>query len=155
VLNAYRHDGSPWQLLAIRHTLTFPGGGADPDESDVAFAFVDGADVTFDRQHLASATVRAHGLSLSDGSTVDLDATWTAVTGRLVAGNNGPALGEYGLVRHLHEDCLTVNNQVHQKLRNARVDAVVDGVSSAYDGAFAFISFNQFIGVEVHPRACA
>ncbi len=155
VLNAYRHNGSSWQLLALRHTLTFPGAGADPDESDVAFAFVDGADVSFDRQHLSSATVRAHGLSLSDGSTVDLDATWTAVTDRLVAGNDGPALGEYDLVRHVHEDCLTANNQVHQKLRNARVDAVIDGVPSVYDGAFAFISLNQFISVEVHARACA
>jgi hypothetical protein len=49
----------------------------------------------------------------------------------------------------------TVLRSGHQKLRNARVDPVIDGIPSLYDGAFAFISFSQFISAEVHPRACA
>ena len=36
-----------------------------------------------------------------------------------------------------------------------RVDAVIDGVPSVYDGAFAFISLNQFIAVKVRPQAWA
>jgi hypothetical protein len=145
---------SRWVLIALHHTLTFPGGGRDPAETDAVLGFRDGADVTFDRQHLSKATVRAPHLGLSDGTSVDLEATWTATSPRMLWGNDGPALGDFGLVHHAHSKCLTVQNQGHQKFRLAHVLARVDGVTSRYDGRFAFLAYNQFIGVEVHPASC-
>ena len=144
-----------WTLIAVHHTLTFPGGGGDPVESDVAVGFRDGADVTFDQEHLSTATVRAPGLALSDGTTVNLRATWTATAPRLQWGNDGPGLQEFGHVHHLHERCLTTEFQAHQKFRSAHVLAVVDGVTSRYEGRFAFLAYNQFISVHVQPASCA
>jgi hypothetical protein len=146
---------TPWVLIALRHTLTFPGGDVDPVESDVAQGFVVGADVTFDRQHLSYASVRAPDLQMSDGTVVDLEATWTATTDRMLWGNDGPALADFGRVRHLHTDCLNMVSQGHQKVRGASVQAIIDGVESRYDGRYAFMSFNQFITIEVHPRSCS
>jgi hypothetical protein len=34
------------------------------------------------------------------------------------------------------------------------VVAVVDGVTSRYDGRFAFLAYNQFISVQVQPASC-
>jgi hypothetical protein len=146
---------SHWVLIALHHTLTFPGGGRDPVETDAVLGFRDGADVTFDRQHLSTATVRAADLRLSDGTSVDLEATWTATSPRMLWGNDGPSLEDFGLVHHAHSKCLTEQNQGHQKFRLAHVLAHVDGVTSRYDGRFAFLAYNQFLGVEVHPAACS
>jgi hypothetical protein len=142
---------SRWVLLALRHTLTFAGDGSEPVESDVGFGFLDGADVTFDREHLEYASVRAPGLELTDGSVVDLAATWTATSGRSVYGNDSPALADFGLVRHFRGDCINVVNQGHQKIRKARVQSVVDGVESPYSGGV--ISTSQFTSVKVHPAS--
>jgi hypothetical protein len=151
-------DGAPvdstWVLLALRHTLSFPGGDGEPEESDVGQGFRENADVDFDQQHLASATVRAPDLALSDGTTVDLEATWTATSPRFHWGNDGPALEEFGLVRHLKEECLNMVAQGHQNYRPARVDAVVDGVETSYTGVFAFLAFNQFIVHQTRPASC-
>jgi hypothetical protein len=146
---------SRWVLIALHHTLTFPGGGSDPVESDAVLGFRDGADVTFDQQQLSSATIHAPDLSLDDGTTVDLEATWTATSPRMLWGNDGPALDDFGLVHHEHSKCLTVETQAHQKFRLAHVLAVVDGVTSRYDGRFAFLAYNQFIGVEINPASCS
>lgn len=144
-----------WVLIALHHTLTFAGDGADPVESDATVGFEDGADVSFDQQHLSTATVRAPGLAMSDGTSVNLEATWTATSPRMMWGNDGPALDEFGRVHHQHTACETIENQGHQKLRLANVAAVVDGVASRYDGRFAFLAYNQFISVDVHPASCS
>jgi hypothetical protein len=146
------HTG--WVLIALHHTLTFPGGGGEPVESDVALGFRDGADVSFDQAHLSTATVRAPDLALDDGDVVDLQAIWTATSPRMMWGNDGPALDEFGHVHHLHAPCLTEEFQAHQKFRLAHVVAVVDGVTSRYDGRFAFLAYNQFISVQVQPASC-
>jgi hypothetical protein len=146
---------SRWVLLALRHTLTFAGDGSEPVESDVGFGFVDGADVTFDREHLAYASVRAPGLALTDGTVVDLAAAWTAKSDRAVFGNDSPALDDFGLVRHFHDDCVTVVNQGHQKIRRARVQAVVNGTTTSNDGWDNLISTSQFTEIEVHPKSCS
>ena len=145
---------SRWVLLALRHTLTFPGGEGEPTESDVGFGFRDGVDVSFDAAHLEYAIVRAPDLALTDGTTVDLEATWTPTSGRQLYGNDGPALDQYGLVHHFHDSCVTLNSEGHQKVRSARVDAVVNGTSSSYTGAYAYLAVNQFTVVEVHPKSC-
>lgn len=145
---------SRWVLLALRHRLTFAGDGSEPVESDVGFGFIDGADVTFDQQHLGYASVRAPDLGLTDGTSVDFAATWTVTTPRAVYGNDSPALDDFGLVRHLHEDCLTVVNQGHQKIRRARVELVVDGTTTSDDGRYNLISTSQFTEIEVHPKSC-
>jgi hypothetical protein len=146
---------SRWVLLALRHTLTFAGDGSEPVESDVGFGFRDGADVTFDAEHLAFAAVRAPGLRLTDGSVVDLAATWTATAERAVYGNDSPVLAQYGLVHHLHGDCVNIVNQGHTKVRAARVSAVVNGVESSYDGAYAAISTGLYLQIEVHQDSCS
>jgi hypothetical protein len=143
---------SRWVLLALRHTLTFAGDGSEPVESDAGFGFLDGADVTFDSEHLAYASVRAPGLELTDGSVVDLTATWTATSGLSVFGNDSPALADFGQVRHFHDDCINVVKQGHQKIRESRVQSVVDGVESPYGGGI--ISTSQFTSIEVHSQKC-
>jgi hypothetical protein len=83
---------------------------------------------------------------------VDLTATWTATSSRSVYGNDSPALADFGLVRHLHDGCINVVSQGHQKIREARVQSVVDGVGSPYGEGL--ISTSQFTTVEVHPASC-
>lgn len=146
---------SRWVLLALRHTLAFAGDGSEPVESDVGFGFVDGADVTFDREHLQYASVRAPALALSDGSVVNLVVTWTATSDRAVYGNDSPALAGFGLVHHLHEDCVNMVSQGHQKVRQAHVEANADGVVWTADGVGNVISTSQFNVVEVHPQSCS
>jgi len=144
-----------WVLAAVRHTLTFPGGGADPTESDVVTGFTDHPAVTFDQQHLSAAHLVADDIAMSDGSTLDVDATWTAVSDRLQYGNDGPSLRDFGLVRHEHEPCLNAVNQGHQKFRLAHVRALLNGVPAEDNSIFAFLAYNHFISLEVHPHSCA
>jgi hypothetical protein len=145
---------TPWELFLLRHTLTFPGGGGEGVESNVALAFVPVTDVTFDREHLRYASVRATDVVMSDGTTADVDAQWVGTSDRFVYGNDGPALEDFGLVpRHVNDDCLTANYQGHQKFRLAHMDAVVNGVQYGYDGGY--ISFNNFVFIEVHKQRCA
>jgi hypothetical protein len=144
-----------WVLSAVRHTLTFPGGGADPTESDVVTGFSETPVVTFDQQHLSGAHLVADDVPMSDGSTLDVDATWTAVSDRLQFGNDGPSLADFGLVRHLHEDCVNVVSQGHQKFRLAHVHTVLNGLPVDDNSIFAFLAFNDFHTIEVHPASCS
>ncbi|MFL6158116.1 MAG: hypothetical protein ACJ72D_18650 [Marmoricola sp.] len=143
-----------WVLSVVQHTLTFPGGGGDPTESDVVEGFTTHPLVTFDRQHLTSAHLVAAGVAMSDGSTMDVDATWTATSARLHYGNDGPSLAEFGHVRHQHEVCLNALYQAHQKFRLAHVHAVLNGVASEDLSTFAFLAYNHFTSLEVHPARC-
>jgi hypothetical protein len=143
-----------WVLSVVRHTLTFPGGGADPTESDVVTGFTDDPAVTFDQQHLSAAHLVAEDIAMSDGGTLDVDATWTAVSDRLQFGNDGPSLADFGLVRHLHEDCVNIVSQGHQKFRLAHVHALLNGVAVDDNSIFAFLAFNDFHSIEVHPASC-
>lgn len=143
-----------WVLSAISHTLTFPGGGADPTESDVVEGFTSHPTVTFDQQHLSAAHLVASGIHMSDGSTLDVDATWTATSDRILSGNNGPSLADFGKVRHLHEPCLNQINQGHQKFRLAHVHTLLNGVPVDDLSIFAFLAYNQFRSIEVVPASC-
>jgi hypothetical protein len=144
-----------WVLAVVRHTLTFPGGGADPTESDVVTGFTDHPVVTFDEQHLSDAHLVADDIAMSDGSSLDVDATWTAFSDRMQYGNDGPSLADFGLVRHLHEDCVNMVSQGHQKFRLAHVHSLLNGVPVDDISIFAFLAFNDFHTIEVHPAACS
>jgi hypothetical protein len=146
---------SSWELDVVRHKLSFPGGGADPSESDVVTGSSASPQVTFDQQHLSGGRVVATGIAMTDGSTLDVDATWTATSARIQSGNNGPSLADFGEVRHLHGRCVNEINQGHQKFRLAHVHALLNGVPADDLGTFAFIAYNQFISIEVHPHSCA
>ncbi|RNL80844.1 hypothetical protein [Nocardioides marmorisolisilvae] len=165
VLSAWRigtNDGpgtiSPphthWVLAAVRHTLSFPGGGGEPIESAVVEGFTNSPVVTFDQQHLSRAHLVAHGVHMSDGSTLDVDATWTATSARMQYGNDGPAFTEVGRVHHLHARCINDVNQAHQKFRLAHVHAVLNGVPSDDVSIFAFLAYNHFIVHETIPASC-
>ena len=143
-----------WVLSVVRHTLSFPGGGVDPTESDVVQGFTTHPTVTFDRQHLTTAHLVADGVHMSDGSTMDVDATWTATSSRLQFGNDGPSAADFGHVRHQHEICANVIFQAHQKFRLAHVHAVLNGVPSDDVSEFAFLAYNHFTSIEVHPASC-
>ncbi|HET6167601.1 MAG TPA: hypothetical protein VFE07_12300 [Marmoricola sp.] len=144
-----------WVLAVTRHTLSFPGGGADPVESDVVTGFTDHPAVSFDEQHLSAAHLVADDVAMSDGGALDVDATWTAVSDRLQFGNDGPSLADFGLVRHLHEDCVNMVSQGHQKFRLAHVHTLLNGVPVDDNSIFAFLAFNDFRSIEVHPASCA
>lgn len=143
-----------WVLLAIRHTLTFPGGGADPAESDVVKGITDRVAVDFDRVHLETAHLVAEDVAMGDGSTIDLDATWTATSPRLLFGNDGPATGEYGLVHHVRDACSNMVFQAHQKYRLAHVHALLNGVAVDDLSDFAFLAYNHFIENQTQPASC-
>lgn len=145
---------NPWVLVVTRHTLTFPGGGADPTESDVVNGLTTAATVTFDRVHLSSAHVVATDVAMEDGTTMDVDATWDATSPRMQWGNDGPALGEFGRVHHLHGPCVNLVSQAHQKFRLAHVHALLNGVPSDDLSIFAFLAYNHFVTIEVHPASC-
>jgi hypothetical protein len=163
ILSAFRVGGTDttkappkatWVLSVVSHTLTFPGGGADPTESDEVTGFSETPVVTFDQQHLSGGHVIADDVPMSDGSTLDVDATWTATSPRMQYGNDGPSLLDFGLVRHDHEKCLNAVNQGHQKFRLAHVAALLNGVPTNDNSIFAFIAYNHFISIEVHPASC-
>lgn len=145
---------SPWVLIVTRHTLTFPGGGQDPAESDVVTGLTTAASISFDRVHLSTAHVVAEDVPMEDGTTMAVDATWTATSPRRMWGNDGPALEESGRVPHEHLPCVTLVNQAHQKYRLQHVHAVLNGVPSDDLSIFAFLAYNHFLTVEVRPASC-
>lgn len=149
---------TPWSAFLYEATLTFPATG-DPVVSDERFGFtpsIDDAAVTYDRQHLAFASVRTD-FSMSDGSTVAANLTWQAISDRMVFGNDGPALSDFGLVRHSVDRCTTEVNQGHQKFRVAAMTGTLDGVPvhSYQSGPSGFISFNHFVFIDAtHGTIC-
>jgi hypothetical protein len=149
---------TPWAAFYYEHTLTFQATG-DPVESDVRSGFlpnVDEASVTYDREHLAFASVRTD-IPMSDGSTSHVDVSWQPITDRVVFGNDGPALVDFGLVRHLVDRCETQVNQGHQKYRVAEMTGTIDGVA-VHSYTFApsgIISFNHFVFIDAtHGPVC-
>ena len=148
---------TPWSAFLDEATLTF-GATGDPVVTDERFGFVpriDDAAVTYDREHLASASVRTD-IPMSDGSTVAVDMNWQAVSDRMVFGNDGPALSDFGLVRHTVDECSTQVNQGHQKFRIAAMTGTLDGVPvHSYQNGPGFISFNHFVFVDAtHGTLC-
>jgi len=149
---------APWSAFLDEATLTFRATG-DPVVTDERFGFVpeiDDAAVTYDRQHLAFASVRTD-IPMSDASRVAVDLSWHPVSDRMVFGNDGPALSDFGLVRHTVVNCETQVNQAHQKFRIAEMTGTLDGASvhSYQSSPSGFISFNHFVFVDaIHGTIC-
>jgi hypothetical protein len=93
----------------------------------------------------------------TDGSTVDVDLEWQAISDRFVYGNNGPALSDFGLTRHHVDRCSTQVNQGHQKFRLAAMTGTVDDQPVHSYTAFpaGYISFNQYVFINApHGKEC-
>jgi hypothetical protein len=106
--------------------------------------------VTYDRQHLAFASVKTQ-IPLTDGTTADVDFHWTAISDRSVYGNDGIALGDFGLIRHYVDKCSTQVNQAHQKFRVAEMTGTLNGAPVHTYSSFpaGYISFNHFVFIDV------
>ena len=148
----------PWGAFYFESTLTFLGDN-HPAESDVRFGFAEFDDpsaVTHDREHLRFASVNGE-IPLSDGTSVTVDLDWHAISERFVYGNDGPALGDFGRVRHYVDKCSTQVNQGHQKFRVAAMTGTVNGspVHSYTSFPAGYISFNHFVFINVtHGTVC-
>jgi hypothetical protein len=149
---------TPWGAFYYESTVTFQAGG-DAVETDIRWGFLDFIDpsaVTYDRQHLEFASVDAE-IPLSDGSAVAVDMDWHAVSERFVYGNDGPALSDFGLIRHHVDRCSTQVNQGHQKFRVAAMTGTVNGsaVHSYANSVAGFISLNHFVFIDAaHGQVC-
>ena len=91
---------TPWSAFLSKATLTF-GPDGDFVVSDERIGFlpvIDPADVTYDQQHLAFASLKAE-IPWEDGGTSSVDFTWEAISDRFLYGNDGPTLDEFGLAR--------------------------------------------------------
>ena len=110
---------------------------------------------------LSAASVKG-SISMSDGSTADLDVRWQAITGRIVSGNDGQFNQDLGIPRHAVDRCFTFNSIAHQKLRYAEMTGSLNGAAiHSYSGDLALATWmqgpNQFVmgvavpGVAVYP----
>jgi len=148
---------TPWSVYLFQATVTFEADG-DVVESDVREGFlpvIDPATVTYDREHLAFASVRAD-IPMDDGTTASVNFDWRAISDRFVYGNDGPALQSFGFIHKFVDKCETVVNQGHQKLRVAAMTGTLNGapVSSYTDFPAAYISFNHFVSIDVAHGGC-
>ena len=148
-----------WYAILREATLTFDGTD-EPTETDVRFGVlpvVDAAAVSYDREHLGFASLRAT-IPMDDGTDAAVDLEWSAISERFVYGNDGPALADFGLDRHHVDRCSTQVNQGHQKFRLAAMTGRIDGhpVQSYVSFPSAYISFNLFVSVDVaHGKLCS
>ena len=117
---------------------------------------VDPADVTYDREHLAFASLKTE-IPWDDGSVAHVDFHWEAIGDREVYGNDGPALEGFGLVRKYVDKCTTQVNQGHQKFRISSMTGTLDGTPVHTYTSFpaGFISFNHFVSIDTtHGPHC-
>ena len=71
--------------------------------------------------------------------------------------HDGTALDEFGLVRHVVDECSTQVNQGHQKYRFAEATGTFDGEPVHTYTAFpaGYISFNHFVFIDAnHGPTC-
>ncbi len=150
---------TPWSLFVYQSTLTLVEPGEPPVESDVRWGFtnIESSNVTYDREHLNFASVNDAVVAMSDGREAVLALEWRAISDRYVYGNDGPALDDFGLVRHAVDRCSTLVNQGHQKFRTASAYGTFDGapVHTYFSFPSGYVSFNQFVSIDVkHGPTC-
>lgn len=147
---------APWHLY-IRTERVEWGTAEEPDVTllrEGEAVFTSGA--TSDQQHLTNVSVSATAVPMSDGTTYNFAATWTAWSDRLVFGVDGPATG----VPHNYVDrCLTFVANGHQKFRFAHMSGTLNGaaIQSYTDfnfGASIFSNDFQYIEAEHGGDAC-
>jgi hypothetical protein len=147
---------TPWFVTVFQYTVEIePNGDAVLTDERFGFRFLDPTAVTYDREHLAFASLQTQ-IPMTDGTTVDVDFRWQAISTRLVFGNDGPSLGDFGRVRKFVDKCSTQVNQGHQKFRVAAMTGTFDGaaVQSYESSPSAFISFNHFVFIDVEHGGC-
>jgi hypothetical protein len=150
---------TPWSVFMSQATLTFVDDEGNLEASDERVGFlpvVDPANVTYDREHLAFASLNAD-IPWDDGSIAHVDFHWEAIADREVYGNDGPALEDFGLVRKYVDKCTTRVNQGHQKTRISSMTGTLDGTPVHTYTAFpaGYISFNHFISIDTtHGPHC-
>jgi hypothetical protein len=141
-----------WSVFAESYLLEFTGT-EEPIVTVLRTGFGDiHGEVTIDTVHLQTATADLV-LMMSDGSTFDFVATWTAVSDRQHFGNDGP---ETGLPRHYTDPCLTVNAHGHQKFTVAAMSGTLNGEAVHSYTAFpsATIFNNRFEYIAVPHGGC-
>jgi hypothetical protein len=123
---------TPWSVFINQATLTFVDDEGNVEVSDERVGFlpvVDPANVTYDPEHLAFASLEAE-IPWDDGSVAQVDFQWEAISDREVYGNDGPSLDEFGLVRKYVDKCTTQVNQGHQKFRVSSMTGTFTSSSS-------------------------
>ncbi len=143
-------DGGPigpatWNVLVEQYTLEFTSDDADVDPIgpiDYAVGAIDVPVVTFDMDHLDSATLTA-SVPLSDGTTADVHAVWTPTSDRQVYGNDGPSLDGTDTPRHFNDGCVTANANAHQKVRFAATTGTLNGAPFRSYDDFPFAGWLQ------------
>jgi hypothetical protein len=147
---------TPWVVNTFTYTVTIDANGEGTLSDDVfGFRLLDPNAVTYDREHLAFASLHTQ-IPLTDGTSADVDFHWQATSDRSVSGNDGSALGDFGLVRKFVDKCSTVVNQGHQKSRVAAMNGTWNGspVHSYTSFDSAFISFNHFVFIDASHGGC-
>jgi hypothetical protein len=148
---------TPWVIFVDDYTVTFATGGPDavPVLSDERTGLLLDPTVTFDEPHLSFLSVDAR-VPMSDGSTFDFQGTWSATSERTQSGNDGDTLLFAGLPRHYVDRCTTINDQAHQKDRQATMTGTLNGspVQSYPDLSLDFIAHNHFIYIDVAHGSC-
>jgi hypothetical protein len=148
---------TPWVITIDDYMVSFVTGGPDaiPVFSDERSGILLNPTVTFDQQHLSFLSVDAD-VPMSDGSTFDFQGTWSATSARMQFGNDGPSLDDFGLPRHYVDNCSTVNDQAHQKIRVADMIGTLNGapVQSYPDIDIDFIAHNHFVFIDVAHGNC-
>jgi len=149
--------GLPWTVALEQVTATQTPDGIV--ESDFSFGLLENPDVVYDMRDLSAASVKG-SISMSDGSTADLEVRWEAITGRIVSGNDGQVNQDLGIPRHAVDRCFTFNSIAHQKLRYAEMTGSLNGAAiHSYSGDLALATWmqgpNQFVMVDVAKGGCA
>lgn len=148
---------TPWAIFIDDYTLTFETGGPDavPVFSDERTGFLLRPTVTFDQQHLSSLAVEAQ-VPMSDGSRFGFHGVWTATSGLMQFGNDGPTLNDIGIPRHYVDRCETFNAQAHQKFRRAKMTGTLNGapVQSYPDLHLDVLAYNHFVFIAAAHGSC-
>jgi len=148
---------TPWAIFIDDYTVSFTSGGPDaqPTYSNERTGFLLNPTVTFDQQHLSFLNVDAQ-VPMSDGSTFNFTGKWSSVSDRVLSGNDGNGLQQFGLVRHSVDHCNTVNNQAHQKYVIANMTGTLNGipVQSYPDLGIDYIAYNHFVFIDVTHGSC-
>ena len=149
---------NPWGVFVESYGLIFTSD--DPNVPpigpiDYASGFLLNPTISFDAQHLSSASVDA-SVPMSDGSTAVVHATWSATSPTEVFGNDGPGLADIG-PRHNVDSCVTANNNAHQTLRFATVTGTLNGAPFRSYSDFPFAGWLQtahFLLIDVTHGDC-
>jgi hypothetical protein len=136
---------APWNVAAETYLVEWTGtfdpivevlrsGGGELD-----------GEASVDTVHLQTAAASLR-LPMSDGSTLEFEGNWQAITDRQLFGNDG----EGGPV-HFVDPCQTLNSHAHQKFTGAAMTGTANGepVHSYTFSPTAYIFNNRYLFIDV------